>query len=154
MPIVLDFLLIGHSFRRTSATFLAAAGGDILTIKRHGGWRSSTVAESYVESSLSTKKRTEDLISSSIVETVAPEANPPKRNKFTPKTRMFSAPVNEQPLQLPTSQNLNDFIIAEYVNETECVSLSQSSVNVNVPGLPTNNHYVFNNCNVTFNTHN
>lgn len=35
----------GHSFRRTSATLLADSGADLTTLKRHGGWKSSTVAE-------------------------------------------------------------------------------------------------------------
>ncbi len=45
----------GHSFRRTSATLLANTGVDVIALKRHGGWRSSTVAESYVEDSLQNK---------------------------------------------------------------------------------------------------
>lgn len=45
----------GHSFRRTSATLLANKGVDILGLKRHGGWKSSSVAESYVEDSLQNK---------------------------------------------------------------------------------------------------
>lgn len=45
----------GHCFRRTSATLLADSGSDITTLKRHGGWRSSTVAESYIEDSLQNK---------------------------------------------------------------------------------------------------
>ncbi|XP_026321650.1 uncharacterized protein LOC113231544 [Hyposmocoma kahamanoa] len=48
-------LYTGHSFRRTSATLLADSGADLLTLKRHGGWRSSTVAESYVEDSVRNK---------------------------------------------------------------------------------------------------
>lgn len=35
----------GHSFRRTSATMLMDAGADITMLKRHGGWKSDTVAE-------------------------------------------------------------------------------------------------------------
>jgi integrase len=35
----------GHNFRRTSATLLANRGGDFLAIKKHGGWKSSAVAE-------------------------------------------------------------------------------------------------------------
>jgi integrase len=42
----------GHNFRRTSATLLANRGGDFLAIKKHGGWKSSAVAEGYVEHSL------------------------------------------------------------------------------------------------------
>src|SRR5699024_2266857 len=45
----------GHSMRRSSATLLANAGGDILTLKRHGRWRSSTVVEGYIEDSESSK---------------------------------------------------------------------------------------------------
>ena len=45
----------GHSFRRSSATLLAAKGVDFLGIKRIGGWKSSTVAEGYIEQSLRDK---------------------------------------------------------------------------------------------------
>ena len=45
----------GHSFRRTSTTVLAGSGGDVLALKRHGGWKSSVIAESYVAESLSNK---------------------------------------------------------------------------------------------------
>lgn len=45
----------GHSFRRTSATFLADTGIDVLGLKRHGGWKSTTVAESYVADSMTNK---------------------------------------------------------------------------------------------------
>lgn len=37
-----------HSFRRSSATALIEGGADITTLKRHGRWQSSTVAERYV----------------------------------------------------------------------------------------------------------
>ena len=45
----------GHSFRRTSATILADAGADITTLKRHGSWKSSNVAEGYIENSIGHK---------------------------------------------------------------------------------------------------
>jgi hypothetical protein len=45
----------GHCFRRSSATLLANRGGDLLNLKRHGGWKSGTVAESYVADSLKRK---------------------------------------------------------------------------------------------------
>lgn len=47
----------GHAFRRTSATLLVESGADIITLKRHGGWKSDRVAESYVEDSINNKKR-------------------------------------------------------------------------------------------------
>lgn len=49
-------LYTGHSLRRSSATILVDAGGDLNTLKRHGGWKSSSVAEGYIDDSA--KKRT------------------------------------------------------------------------------------------------
>ncbi|KAJ8982961.1 hypothetical protein NQ317_005279 [Molorchus minor] len=43
--------------RRSSATLLADAGVDITTIKRHAGWKSTTVAEGYVENSIENKTK-------------------------------------------------------------------------------------------------
>lgn len=45
----------GHCFRRTSATLLADAGADITTLKRHGGWRATNVAEGYIQDSVEHK---------------------------------------------------------------------------------------------------
>lgn len=45
----------GHCLRRTSATLLVNSGGDITMLKRHGGWKSSTVAEGYIEDSMASK---------------------------------------------------------------------------------------------------
>lgn len=36
---------------------LAESGSNITNIKRHGGWKSTSVAESYIEDSLQNKKR-------------------------------------------------------------------------------------------------
>lgn len=56
----------GHSFRRTSATLLANSGADLLTLKRHGGWRSSSVVEGYIEESISNKRKIGHLITDQI----------------------------------------------------------------------------------------
>ncbi|KAJ8943328.1 hypothetical protein NQ317_017018, partial [Molorchus minor] len=50
-------LYTGHCFRRTSASLLVDSGANLCTIKRHGGWKSSSVAERYLEDSLENKKR-------------------------------------------------------------------------------------------------
>ncbi|KAJ8967781.1 hypothetical protein NQ317_000560 [Molorchus minor] len=47
----------GHCLRRSSATLLSDAGVDITTIKRHAGWKSTTVAEGYVENSIENKTK-------------------------------------------------------------------------------------------------
>ena len=54
----------GHCFRRSSATHLASHGGDLLTIKRHGGWKSSAVAEGYIETSLKKKIEVSEMLRS------------------------------------------------------------------------------------------
>lgn len=59
-------LYTGHCFRRTSATLLADFGANITTLKRHGGWKSDTVAEGYIADSIQNKKRTGDVIASSV----------------------------------------------------------------------------------------
>lgn len=41
----------GHSFRRTSATTAADSGISLLNLKRLGGWKSDSVAESYIDNS-------------------------------------------------------------------------------------------------------
>jgi integrase len=45
----------GHSFRRSSATILVDAGADITALKRHGGWKSTTVAEGYIDTFMKNK---------------------------------------------------------------------------------------------------
>ncbi|XP_061708563.1 uncharacterized protein LOC133518836 [Cydia pomonella] len=71
----------GHRFRRTSATLLADSGADVLTVKRHGGWRSDAVAESYVEDSLHNKAKIGKKITRAInleqpAKKVCPESRP------------------------------------------------------------------------------
>ena len=52
----------GHCFRRTSATLLADSGANLVTLKRLGGWRSSAVAETYIEDSVEKKKKVSKLV--------------------------------------------------------------------------------------------
>lgn len=59
-------LYTGHCFRRSSATLLVDAGGDITTLKRHGGWRSTSVAEGYIDNSQKNKADTANKIYNSI----------------------------------------------------------------------------------------
>lgn len=56
----------GHCFRRSSATLLANTGADMLVLKRHGGWKSTTVAEGYIEDSIENKKKISNSISGNV----------------------------------------------------------------------------------------
>ncbi len=53
----------GHCLRRTSATALADAGATMTNLKRHGGWKSSTVAEGYLADSIELKNQTARMLS-------------------------------------------------------------------------------------------
>uniref|UniRef100_A0A1Y1M608 Tyr recombinase domain-containing protein n=1 Tax=Photinus pyralis TaxID=7054 RepID=A0A1Y1M608_PHOPY len=46
----------GHCFRRSSASLLAESGANITEIKKHGGWKSTSVAEGYLDQSITHKK--------------------------------------------------------------------------------------------------
>ncbi|KAJ8917570.1 hypothetical protein NQ315_000053 [Exocentrus adspersus] len=65
----------GHCLRRTSATLLVNAG-DILTLKQHGGWESSTVAEGYVAECISKNRE----VASQILTGQKPSEERPNRN--------------------------------------------------------------------------
>lgn len=56
-------LYTGHCFRRTSATLLVHGGGDLIQLKKHGGWKSSNVAEGYIDDSMTNKIQTFQRIS-------------------------------------------------------------------------------------------
>ncbi|CAK1554924.1 unnamed protein product [Leptosia nina] len=55
----------GYSFRRSSAILLADSGA-LLTLKRHGGWPSSSVAEEYIYDSLRNKEEISSRITRNI----------------------------------------------------------------------------------------
>ena len=55
-----------HCLRRTSATIFVDSGGDLIGLKRHGGWKSSTTAEGYVDDSINNKTLTANRIIESI----------------------------------------------------------------------------------------
>jgi hypothetical protein len=84
----------GHSFRRSSATLLADSGADLLTLKRHGGWRSSSVAEGYIDDSMRNKEE----ISSRITRNINLESSVGSR----PSTSTHAyIPPSSPPLQPP-----------------------------------------------------
>ncbi|KAK5639943.1 hypothetical protein RI129_010754 [Pyrocoelia pectoralis] len=53
----------GHCLRHTSATALVNGGASMTKLKRHGGWRSSTAAEGYLEDSIELRNKTARMLS-------------------------------------------------------------------------------------------
>ena len=97
----------GHSFRRTSATLLADSGANLTTIKRHGGWKSSSVAETYIENSIENKRN----ISASIANSVNIRSKPPCTSTITSTSSSQPSTSNIQdmtPHIIPQPPNKND----------------------------------------------
>uniref|UniRef100_A0A6P7GY87 Uncharacterized protein LOC114348327 n=1 Tax=Diabrotica virgifera virgifera TaxID=50390 RepID=A0A6P7GY87_DIAVI len=56
----------GHCYRRSSATLYIDGGGDLTGLKRHGGWKSTQVAEGYIDQSMRNKATTAHTIAKEI----------------------------------------------------------------------------------------
>lgn len=87
----------GHCFRRSSATILADAGADITTLKRHGGWKSSAVAEGYVDDSATNRMS----IANKIMGAVASSSN----QNTSEDSSFFLHPEKESAQQEPSAYN-------------------------------------------------
>lgn len=106
-------LYTGHCFRRTSATLLIDSGGDLTALKRHGGWKSSTVAESYIDESLMNKIQ----VSNTILNSIENKTNEVIINIPTPSTSSTACPATATAagsiininFQNCTIQNLNNY---------------------------------------------
>ncbi|XP_074034595.1 tyrosine recombinase XerC-like [Leptinotarsa decemlineata] len=102
----------GHCFRRSSATLLVEAGGDLLTLKKHGGWKSSAVAEHYIENSITQKidvankiLSPQNQISSAPIATTSIISTSKSRNTLIEKSNAAGAnATNDKSLKL-SSQN-------------------------------------------------
>lgn len=113
----------GHSFRRSSATLLANTGADISVLKRHGGWKSTTVAEGYVEDSIHNKNKISDAISG----TVASSSNVVNRKMLMSKeNNTFLSNVNNDCSEtidlVASSSGMN---ISNNINSTINVNIYQ-----------------------------
>lgn len=65
----------GHCYRRSSATLYVDGGGDLTGLKRHGGWKSSQVAEGYIEESFRHKNKTAKTIINQVYNSEASSSN-------------------------------------------------------------------------------
>ncbi|XP_057327935.1 uncharacterized protein LOC130669182 [Microplitis mediator] len=99
----------GHCFRRTSATLLANAGASLTTLKQHGGWRSSTVVEGYIENSLCNKTKIFNQIvnSSENVLTVRPNNSLNTTTKDQNYSRPSTSTSNVSPVAKSTISSSN-----------------------------------------------
>jgi integrase len=120
----------GHCLRRTSSTLLIEAGASFETLKMHGKWKSNTVAQSYVEESISSKNRVSNMIASAV--SCSSEAEPLTNIYQIDKTSTFASikltPTLEQ--SESTSSNPNKNKISENLSRNP-VSFSGKFENCN-----------------------
>lgn len=96
----------GHSFRRSSATLLADSGADLAVVKRHGGWRSNSVVEGYIEDSLNNKIE----ISRRIIEQSSTIINNRSALNSTASSSASNSVSNQQTnedINLPLNEDIN-----------------------------------------------
>jgi integrase len=67
----------GHSLRVSSATALADEGATTTNLKRHGGWKSEAIAESYVRDSKKVKAEVASMLSLNNTSTSSASASAP-----------------------------------------------------------------------------
>lgn len=114
----------GHTFRRTSASLLVDSGGDILQLKQHGGWKSTAVAEGYVNNSLNSKMNCASRI-----------LQGPNNSSFFNQPSTSYENQAKTNLTVPNIHNLND---ALSMNQTE-TNVTASKIHISQP-----NNCVFN----------
>ncbi|XP_071562162.1 uncharacterized protein [Temnothorax nylanderi] len=103
-------LYTGHTFRRTSATLLVDSGADLITLKRHGGWKSNAVAEGYVEDSLNNKKEICNQITKSLTNKPSSEISTSKNVHENPSTSKNYAQKHTETIKINTSNKENRHI--------------------------------------------
>ncbi|XP_047986656.1 uncharacterized protein LOC125226654 isoform X1 [Leguminivora glycinivorella] len=118
-------LYTGHCFRRTSATLLVDAGGNIMDLKRHGGWKSTAVAEGYVDNSIQNKKKVSNLLMNSIEKTQPHNAT----TTYIPETELvpvIPAPESHQ-------KNITPTLLPSETEPTQTPLLSQIQQDSDIP---------------------
>lgn len=134
----------GHCFRRSSASLLADTGVDISVLKRHGGWRSSSVAEGYVENSLNNKK--------SIAEKILVGTNQ-KSSPVPGGSRDLLISTREPAFQLPsksTPVNESPQAVLPIGSGPQVMPITPQSLPISLNIEGSNNYY---NINVNVNTY-
>lgn len=103
----------GHCFRRSAATILGEKGANLWTVKKGGGWKSSAVAEQYIDKSLSIKRKiAETFFGSNDGATTSKKSNSEQASLFSVEqgtsSTLSSVPVGITSQISPNVQYLRD----------------------------------------------
>ncbi|XP_048005897.1 uncharacterized protein LOC125241445 [Leguminivora glycinivorella] len=122
-------LYTGHCFRRTSATMLIDAGGNIETLKRHGGWKSTSVAEGYIDNSVQSKIA----VSNTILNAIENNNAPPTSTSTVTKEPQAPSPASPTftPMHLSQSPNATpkEFNLSQIVKTNTPIIITKNSIN-------------------------
>ena len=128
-------LYTGHSFRRTSATLLVDAGADITTLKRHGGSKSSTITEGYIEHSITNKRKIGEQITSSI--SLNPSSTSTGKSKSSTPAMKRLKMTEEGHVQAeaqPSTSKAYDSVGVEKQNENSSFHFNNCSMTIQIFG--------------------
>ena len=133
-------LYTGHSFRRSSATLLANSGEEITNIKRLGGWKSTSVAEGYLEESINQKKEMSNKIlninqaipstSSCILETSASLDTAQGPSSIHDISTLFQTFTTQDQLASTTAISKPSTCLASAIN-FQCATNCTFTININ-----------------------
>ncbi|XP_053593046.1 uncharacterized protein LOC103571465 [Microplitis demolitor] len=122
----------GHCFRRSSATLLANSGASLIEIK-HGRWKSSSVAEGYIEHLLNNRKKFFEKIITSDLLTTSKFDQPVTSTLDPQSTPKFDLPLTS------TSDQPSVSTLASITNENADLLLYKSNENSNILRTNSNN---------------
>lgn len=114
----------GHCLRRSSATLYADSGANMTALKRHGGWKSASVAEGYIADSQKNKIDTANKILSQI----NPNSNTNTLTSTPSNLRPFMPAIGDAGIS-----SLNNFSIT---NDTTDISVGTIPSTMNFNNCP------------------
>lgn len=127
----------GHALRRSSATMVVEGGADLLTLKQHGGWKSSSVAEGYVENSVKRKLEVSKKLFSKV--------NTPK-----PETSVFHQNIDNKEYKTGSD---DEYFTVDDMFDDDATQITNQTLKVMQNQLPNKGINVMNNENCTINIH-
>lgn len=144
------------------------AGADLTTLKRHGGWKSDTVAAGYIADSINNKNKICEQISSGL--------NLPKKRKYAESGNNVITPpiqvaklanpkdvvndhIHSSPVEVGKEASDENVIVLKKVQRSEArlQVLYHPDLGLYVPDFieeTLGNHVIFKNCNITINGNN
>lgn len=122
----------GHCFRRSSASHLANKGEDLLTIKKFAGWKSSAVAEGYVDASFKKKVEVANVFSNSRQTEASTSAIPDHEDSIRPNSMIHERVDTEIIHDGATTHNQNILLSDQSLPKIQISASETATVTVNV----------------------